>query len=204
MAVLIGLAGGTGSGKTSFARSIVRRIGADNAILLSQDAYYVDPSNLPFEERTKINYDHPDSYETSLLLEHLDALKAGRAIPRLAYDYVEHARVDTGELIESAPLILLEGIMVLADETLRQRFDMKLFIDTDADVRILRRLARDMSERGRTLESVTRQYLDSVRPMHLQFTEPSKRYADLIVPEGAHNDVALDLVVARIQELLSI
>ena len=203
MAVLIGLAGGTGSGKTSFARSIVRRIGADNAILLSQDAYYVDPSNLPFEERTKINYDHPDSYETSLLLEHLDALKAGRAIPRLAYDYVEHARVDTGELIESAPLILLEGIMVLADETLRQRFDMKLFIDTDADVRILRRLARDMSERGRTLESVTRQYLDSVRPMHLQFTEPSKRYADLIVPEGAHNDVALDLVVARIQELLS-
>ena len=203
MAVLIGLAGGTGSGKTSFARSIVRRIGAHNAILLSQDAYYVDPSNLPFEERTKINYDHPDSYETSLLLEHLDALKAGRAIPRLAYDYVEHARVDTGELIESAPLILLEGIMVLADETLRQRFDMKLFIDTDADVRILRRLARDMSERGRTLESVTRQYLDSVRPMHLQFTEPSKRYADLIVPEGAHNDVALDLVVARIQELLS-
>lgn len=203
MSVLIGIAGGTGSGKTSFARSIVRRIGADNAVLLSQDAYYVDPSNLPFEERTKINYDHPDSYETSLLLEHLDALKAGRSIPRLAYDYVEHVRVDTGELIESAPLILLEGIMVLADATLRERFDMKLFIDTDADVRILRRLARDMRDRGRTLESVTKQYLDSVRPMHLQFTEPSKRYADLIVPEGAHNDVALDLVVARIQELLS-
>ncbi len=203
MSVLIGIAGGTGSGKTSFARSIVRRIGADNAVLLSQDAYYVDPSNLPFEERTKINYDHPDSYETSLLLEHLDALKAGRSIPRLAYDYVEHVRVDTGELIESAPLILLEGIMVLADATLRERFDMKLFIDTDADVRILRRLARDLRDRGRTLESVTKQYLDSVRPMHLQFTEPSKRYADLIVPEGAHNDVALDLVVARIQELLS-
>jgi uridine kinase len=203
MAVLIGIAGGTGSGKTSFARSIVQRIGADNVILLSQDAYYVDPSNLPFEERTKINYDHPDSYETSLLLEHLDALKAGRSIPRLAYDYVEHTRVDTGELIESAPLILLEGIMVLADETLRGRFDMKLFIDTDADVRILRRLARDMKNRGRTLESVTKQYLESVRPMHLQFTEPSKRYADLIVPEGAHNDIALDLVVARIQELLS-
>lgn len=203
MAVLIGIAGGTGSGKTSFARSIVRRIGSDNVILLSQDAYYVDPSNLPFEERTKINYDHPDSYETSLLLEHLDALKAGRSIPRLAYDYVEHARVDTGELIDSAPLILLEGIMVLADETLRKRFDMRLFIDTDADVRILRRLARDMRDRGRTLESVTKQYLESVRPMHLQFTEPSKRYADLIVPEGAHNDIALDLVVARIQELLS-
>ena len=203
MPVLIGLAGGTGSGKTSLARSIVRRIGVDNAVLLSQDAYYVDPSHLPFEERTKINYDHPDSYETSLLLEHLDALKAGRAVPRLVYDYVEHARVDTGELIESAPVILLEGIMVLADKALRERFDMKLFIDTDADVRILRRLARDMRDRGRTLESVTKQYLESVRPMHLQFTEPSKRHADLIVPEGAHNDVALDLVVARIQELLS-
>ncbi len=203
MAVLIGIAGGTGSGKTSFARSIVQRIGADNVILLSQDAYYVDPSHLPFAERTKISSDHPDSYETSLLLEHLDALKGGRSIPRLAYDYVEHTRVDTGELIASAPLILLEGIMVLADETLRGRFDMKLFIDTDADVRILRRLARDMKDRGRTLESVTKQYLESVRPMHLQFTEPSKRYADLIVPEGAHNDIALDLVVARIQELLN-
>ena len=185
------------------ARSIVHRIGEDNAILLSQDAYYFDPSHLPFEERTKINYDHPDSYETSLLLEHLDTLKAGQSVPRLAYDYVEHARVDTGELIESADVILLEGIMVLAEEALRERFDMKLFIDTDADVRILRRLARDMSDRGRTLESVTEQYLESVRPMHLQFTEPSKKYADLIVPEGAGNEVALDLVVARIRELLS-
>lgn len=202
MSVLIGIAGGTGSGKTSFAHSIVSRIGEDSAVLLSQDAYYVDPSNLPFEERTKINYDHPDSYETSLLLEHLAALKAGRSVPRFAYDYVEHARVETGELVEPAPVILLEGIMVLAEEALRERFDMKLFIDTDADVRILRRLARDLRERGRTLESVTKQYLESVRPMHLQFTEPSKRYADLIIPEGAHNDVALDLVVARIQELL--
>ena len=203
MPVLIGLAGGTSSGKTSLARSIVHRIGEDNAILLSQDAYYFDPSHLPFEERTKINYDHPDSYETSLLLEHLDTLKAGQSVPRLAYNYVEHARVDTGELIESADVILLEGIMVLAEEALRERFDMKLFIDTDADVRILRRLARDMSDRGRTLESVTEQYLESVRPMHLQFTEPSKKYADLIVPEGAGNEVALDLVVARIRELLS-
>ena len=184
MPVLIGLAGGTGSGKTSFARSIVRRIGKKKAILLSQDAYYVDPSHLPFEERTKINYDHPDSYETNLLLEHLDALKAGQSVPRFTYDYVEHARVDTGKAIEPTPVILLEGIMVLAEESLRDRFDMKLFIDTDADVRILRRLARDMRDRGRTLESVTKQYLESVRPMHLQFTEPSKRYADLIVPEG--------------------
>ena len=200
--VLIGIAGGTGSGKTSFARAIVERIGADKAVLLSQDAYYVDPSHLPFEERTKINYDHPDSYETSLLLGHLDALKAGQSVPRLAYDYVEHARVDTGELIEPTSVILLEGIMVLAEEALRERFDIKLFIDTDADVRILRRLARDMRDRGRTLESVTKQYLELVRPMHLEFTEPSKRHADLIIPQGARNEVALELVVSRIQEFV--
>lgn len=203
MSVLIGLAGGTSSGKTSFARAVVERIGPVNAVLLSQDAYYVDPSHLPFEERGKINYDHPDSYETSLLLEHLDLLKAGKSVPRFVYDYVEHARVDTGERIEPSPVILLEGIMVLAVEALRERFDIKLFIDTDADVRLLRRLSRDIRDRGRTLESVTRQYLASVRPMHLEFTDPSKRYADLIIPEGAHNNVALDLVIARIQELLN-
>lgn len=200
--VLIGIAGGTGSGKTSFARSILRRIGEDQALLLSQDAYYVDPSHLPFEERAKINYDHPDAYETSLLLEHVDALKAGKSVPKLAYDYVEHVRVETGDTIEPSPVVVLEGIMALVEPELRERFDMKLFIDTDPDVRILRRLARDVRERGRTIESVTKQYLESVRPMHLEFTEPSKRYADLIIPEGAHNNVALDLVVARIQELL--
>jgi len=172
-------------------------------VLLSQDAYYFDPSHLPFEERTRINYDHPDAYETSLLLQHLDALKVGQSVPRFVYDYVEHARVDTGELIEPRPVILLEGIMVLAEKQLRERFDIKLFIDTDADVRLLRRLSRDISDRGRTLESVTHQYLESVRPMHQEFTEPSKRYADLIIPEGAHNNVALDLVVARIQVLLN-
>lgn len=203
MTTLVGLAGGTSSGKTSFARSIVRRIGDDKAVLLSQDAYYFDPSHLPPDDRAKINYDHPDAYETSLLIEHLDALKNGQPIPRLVYDYVEHARVNTGKTIEPRPVILLEGIMVLADEALRDRFDMKLFIDADADVRILRRLARDVRDRGRTIDSVTKQYLESVRPMHLQFTEPSKRYADLVIPEGAHNDIALDLVVARIQELLN-
>jgi uridine kinase len=202
MSILIGIAGGTSSGKTSFARAIVERIGEGNVVLLSQDAYYVDPSHLPFEERTTINYDHPDAYETRLLLQHLDELKAGRSVPRFAYDYVEHARVDTGELINPTPVILLEGIMVLADEKLRERFDIKLFVDTDADVRLLRRLSRDIRDRGRTLESVSRQYLESVRPMHLQFTDPSKRHADLIVPKGAHNRIALDLVIARIQELL--
>lgn len=203
MSIIIGVAGGTSSGKTSFARAIVERIGEGNVVLLSQDAYYFDPSHLPFEERAKINYDHPDAYDTALLLQHLDALKEGRAVPRFVYDYVEHARRDTGELIKPAPVILLEGIMVLAEKQLRERFDIKLFIDTDSDVRLLRRLSRDIRDRGRTIESVADQYLESVRPMHLQFTDPSKRYADLIIPEGAHNHVALDLVVARIQELLN-
>ena len=202
--VLIGIAGGTSSGKTSFAKAIVDRIASPRIVLLSQDAYYVDPSSLPFEERTRINYDHPDAYETELLLEHLDALKAGEPVPRLSYDYVEHARVVTDERVEPEPVILLEGIMVLVDQRLRERLDMKIYIDTDADVRILRRLPRDIRDRGRTLESVTEQYLASVRPMHLEYTEPSKRYADVIVPGGAQNVCALDTVIARIRELLAV
>ena len=192
--VIIGIAGGTSSGKTSFAKEIAHRMGPDRVVVLSQDAYYVDPSPLPFEERAKINYDHPDAYETELLVEHLDALKAGKAVSRLAYDYVAHARVVTGENVERRPVVLV-------DARLRERFDIKLFIDTDADIRILRRLARDVQDRGRTIESVTRQYLESVRPMHVDFTEPSKRYAALIVPKGAQNEVALDFVTARIAEL---
>ena len=199
--IVIGIAGGTSCGKTSFAKEIADRMGPDKIALLSQDAYYVDPSPLPFEERAKINYDHPDAYETELLLEHLDALRRGQAVAELAYDYVEHARVVTGRQVEPRPIILLEGIMVLVSQALRERFDIKLFIDTDADVRILRRLSRDVEARGRTIESVTKQYLESVRPMHLEFTEPSKRYADLVIPRGARNDVALDLVMARIAEL---
>ena len=178
-------------------------MGPDKVVVLSQDAYYADPSPLPLEERAKINYDHPDAYETELLVEHLDALKAGQAVSRLAYDYVEHVRVVTGDNVEPRPVILVEGIMVLVDARLRDRFDVKLFIDTDADIRILRRLARDVQDRGRTIESVTNQYLESVRPMHLDFTEPSKRYADLIVPRGARNEVALDFVTARLAELTS-
>ena len=199
--IVIGIAGGTSSGKTSFAKEIMNRMGPDKVVLLSQDAYYVDPSALPFEERAQVNYDHPDAYETELLVEHLDALKAGKAVPRLAYDYIEHARVVTGHNVEPRPVILLEGIMVLVDVRLRERLDIKLFIDADADIRILRRLARDVQDRGRTIESVTKQYLESVRPMHVDFTEPSKRYADLIIPKGARNEIALDFVAARIAEL---
>lgn len=201
-AIVIGVAGGTGSGKTCFAEAIADRVGRERAILLSQDAYYHDPSHLEPEARTKVNYDHPDAYDTDLLLSHLDALKRGDAIPKLAYDYVAHARVTPSETIAPKPLILLEGILVLGDSRVRERLDIKLFIDTDADVRVLRRLARDVLDRGRTIESVTEQYLRSVRPMHLEFTEPSKRHADLIIPEGAMNQVALDVVGARVEALL--
>lgn len=200
--VLIGVAGGTGSGKTSFAKTIAERIGPHSALLLSQDAYYFDPSDLDLEERARINYDHPSAYDTKLLLEHLDRLKENQSIPRLSYDYTKHARVTSTERLEPKPLVILEGILVLEDAQIRDRLDIKIFIDTDADVRILRRLKRDVMQRGRTLESVTKQYLESVRPMHLEFIEPSKRYANLIVPEGGENQVALDLVIARIQEFL--
>jgi uridine kinase len=202
-ALVIGVAGGTGSGKTSFARAVAARVGAGNVALLSQDAYYHDPSHLPFQERALINYDHPRAYDGELLVSHLDSLKRGERVPRLAYDFVSHARVVLEGFVEPRPILLLEGILILEDPRLRERLEIKIFIDTDADVRVLRRLKRDTLERGRTLESVTRQYLETVRPMHLEFTEPSKRYADLIVPQGAENRVALDLVVARIQELLA-
>jgi uridine kinase len=201
--VVIGVAGGTGAGKTSFARAVAARVGTEKVALLSQDAYYHDPSHLPFEERALINYDHPRAYDSELLMSHLDALKRGERVTRLAYDFVAHARVVLDGCVEPRPILLLEGILILEDERLRDHLDIKIFIDTDADVRVLRRLGRDILERGRSLESVTRQYLDTVRPMHLEFTEPSKRYADLIVPRGAENQVALDLVVARIHELLS-
>jgi uridine kinase len=200
--IAIGVAGGTASGKTTFARAIAARVGTEKVAILSQDAYYHDPSHLPFEERTRINYDHPNAYDTELLTSHLDALKRGEAVARLGYDFVAHARVVLEGQVEPRPIVLLEGILILEDPRLRDRLDIKIFIDTDADVRVLRRLRRDIEERGRTLESVTHQYLETVRPMHLEFTEPSKRYADLIVPQGARNEVALDLVTARVLELL--
>jgi uridine kinase len=199
---VIGLAGGTSSGKTSFARAIVDRVGLERVLLLSQDSYYHDPSRLPPEERTRINYDHPSAYDTDLLLSHLEVLKRGEGVPKLAYDYVVHARVNLDEEIVPRSLVLLEGILVLEDARVRDLLDIKIYIDADADVRLVRRFRRDIVERGRTVESVSRQYLEFVRPMHLAYVEPSRRHADVIVPEGAENRVALDLVVARIQELL--
>jgi uridine kinase len=202
MSILIGVAGGTGSGKTSFARKLLARLGPERCLLIAQDAYYKDGSNLDPAARAALNYDHPDAFDTSLLVQDLRDLKAGRPVPHLTYDHAAYARKVCPDPLTPRPVLLLEGILVLAEDTLRRVMDIKLFIDTDADVRILRRLERDIKERGRTFESVSRQYLDSVRPMHLEFVEPSKRYADLIIPEGAENEVALEAVLARANAML--
>ena len=203
MSILIGVAGGTGSGKTSFASRLLDRLGPPRCVTVAQDAYYRDGSTLSSEARTAINYDHPDAFDTSLLIQDLRDLKAGRPVPHLTYDHATYSRHVLPDPLPPRPVILLEGILILAEEPLRRLMDIKLFIDTDSDVRILRRLRRDLKERGRTFESVERQYLDSVRPMHLEFVEPSKRYADLIVPEGAENAVALEAVVARVNAMLA-
>jgi len=202
MAVLVGVAGGTGSGKTSFAHKLLERLGAARCLILTQDAYYKDGSSLDPAAQAAINYDHPEAFDTSLLVQDLRDLKAGRPVPYLSYDHATYSRKVLPDPVTPRPVMLLEGILVLAEESLRRLMDIKLFIDTDSDVRILRRLRRDLKERGRSFESVERQYLGSVRPMHLEFVEPSKRYADLIVPEGAENEVALEAVVARIQAML--
>ena len=202
MSVLIGIAGGTGSGKTSFADKLLAQLGPDRCLTIAQDAYYKDGSALAPEARAAINYDHPDAFDTSLLVQDLRDLKAGRPVPHLTYDHSSYTRRVLPDPLLPVPILILEGILVLAEESLRRLMDIKLFIDTDADVRILRRLRRDLKERGRSYDSVEKQYLGSVRPMHLEFVEPSKRYADLIVPEGAENEVALEAVVARARAML--
>jgi uridine kinase len=203
VAILIGVAGGTGSGKTSFASRLLDRLGPQRCVTVAQDAYYKDGSALSAEARTAINYDHPDAFDTSLLIQDLRDLKAGRPVPHLTYDHATYSRHTLPDPRPPRPVVLLEGILILAEEPLRRLMDIKLFIDTDADVRILRRLRRDLKERGRTFDSVERQYLEAVRPMHLEFVEPSKRYADLIIPEGAENAVALEAVVARVNAMLA-
>lgn len=203
MTVLVGIAGGTGSGKTSLATKIRERVGEDRCLLVAQDSYYKDGSTLSPAAQAAINYDHPDAFDTPLLVDDLRDLKAGRPVPCLTYDHATYSRRVLPDPLTPKPVVLLEGILILAEEPLRRLMDIKLFIDTDADVRILRRLQRDITDRGRTFDSVTRQYLGSVRPMHLEFVEPSKRYADLIIPEGAENEVALEAVVARIRAILA-
>ncbi len=202
MTVLVGIAGGTSSGKTSLATRIQEEIGTEDCLLIAQDSYYKDGSTLSAAAQAAINYDHPDAFDTSLLVDDLRDLKAGRPVPWLTYDHATYSRRVLPDPLTPRPVVLLEGILVLAEEPLRRRMDIKLFIDTDADVRILRRLQRDIHERGRSFDSVQKQYLESVRPMHLEFVEPSKRWADLIIPEGAQNLVALEAVVARVRAML--
>lgn len=200
--LVIGLVGGSGSGKTTIARTIMERVGRDRIAYVQHDAYYCDQSDVPFEARLLVNYDHPDSLETSLLVKHLHELRAGRGVDVPIYDFALFTRTDETYRLESRPVILVEGILLFVEPTLRSLFDIKIFVDAPADLRFIRRLQRDLTERERTPESVIRQYLETVRPMHIEFVEPTKRFADLILPEGGFNTVAVDVIVARIRSML--
>lgn len=201
--IFIGIAGGTGSGKTTVARSIFERVGRERIEWISHDSYYRDFGSLPPEERHRINFDHPDSLETDLLARHLDQLRSGSSVDVPIYDFAAHRRTAQIQHVEPKRVIIVEGILVLAEPELRGRINIKLYVDTPPDIRFIRRLVRDTESRGRTLETVVRQYLTTVRPMHEEFVEPSKRYADLIIPEGGENAVALDAIVSRIEQLLT-
>ena len=198
----IGIAGGSGSGKTTVAQEILGRVGPDRIAFLQHDAYYKDLSGLPPTQRVDLNFDHPNSLETDLLIQHITALREGRAVEVPIYDFSTHSRTTRTFTVAPRRVILVEGILIFVDAALRELFDVKIFVDTDADIRFIRRLERDITERGRTTESVIKQYQLTVRPMHLEFVEPSKRYADVIIPEGGHNVAALDMVTARIELLL--
>lgn len=200
--IIIGVAGGSGSGKTTVVRAITRRLGPDAVSLVHHDSYYYDRSEVPPDERVNINYDHPDALETPLLVEHLKALKAGRSVEVPVYDFTRHARTGATEPVAPRRVVILDGILILADPELRAMMDIKVFVDTDPDLRIIRRTQRDITERGRSFDSVVRQYLQTVRPMHLEFVEPSKRYAHVIIPEGGHNEVAVDMLLTKIRSIV--
>lgn len=198
----IGVAGGTGSGKTTVADEILRRVGRERIVTVTQDRYYYNLAHLDEPQRIHHNFDHPAAIEEDLLIEHVRSLKEGRAARLPVYDFSRHVRCDETEDVEPHPVILIEGILVLAIPALRELLDVKIYVDTDPDIRFIRRLERDMKERARTLESVVTQYVSTVRPMHLEFVEPSKRWADVIIPEGGFNTVALDLVISRVLQIL--
>lgn len=200
---VIGVAGGTGSGKTTVSRRIQEAVSPEHIAYLQHDSYYHDHSHLSPEARSRSNYDHPDSLDTRLLICHLEALLRWEAVAAPMYDFATHARLAETQVVQPAPVILLEGILLFVEPALRSLMDMRIYVDTDADIRFIRRLHRDVNERGRTLESVVNQYLSTVRPMHLEFVEPSKRYADIIVPEGGNNRVAMEMIVSRIQAVLA-
>jgi len=200
--VVIGIAGGSGSGKTTVLQQIIRAFGSDPIAILDHDAYYHDLSHLAPEKRAQFNFDHPDALETDLMREHLDRLIAGETIEKPVYDFTTHTRRDETETVEPRPVIIIEGILVLAESILEERMDIKIYVDAADDIRLMRRIRRDIQERDRSIEGILRQYERTVRPMHLEFVEPSKREADVIIPRGGHNHVAIQMVMSRIQDLL--
>jgi uridine kinase len=200
--LVIGIAGGSGSGKTTVAQTILQRVGPDRISFLQHDAYYKDLSGLPPAQRAEVNFDHPNSLENELLIQQIQRLSDGKAVEVPIYDFSTHSRTTRTFTVQPRGVILVEGILIFAEPELRSLFDVKIFVDTDPDLRFIRRLQRDIMERGRSTDSVIKQYLATVRPMHLEFVEPSKRYADVIIPEGGFNAAALDMVVARIETML--
>jgi uridine kinase len=201
--IIIGVAGGTASGKTTVSDAILERVGSDRIAYIEHDSYYRDLSHLPLEERRKLNFDHPDALETELLVTHLRLLQAGEPIEVPVYDFATYQRGDKARRVEPRRVILVEGILIFVDRELREMMDVRLYVDTDADLRFIRRLQRDIRERERSMETVIHQYLNTVRPMHLEFVEPSKRYADIIIPAGGFNEAAIQMIVARIEGLLA-
>lgn len=200
--VTIGVAGGSGAGKTTVSRVILERLGAERVTYVPHDSYYRDLSDLPHDQRAAINFDHPNSLDSDLFIEHVRQLQDGEAIKMPVYDFTTHSRKEGFQHVPPQPIILVEGILIFTEARMRELFDVRVFIDTDQDIRFIRRLQRDINERGRSVESVINQWLQTVRPMHLEFVEPSKRYAHVIIPEGGLNEVAMDMVVARLENLL--
>jgi uridine kinase len=200
--ITIGIAGGTGSGKTTVSTAIIDAVGRNKIAYIAHDAYYKDLRGLPSEQRRRINFDHPNSLDTDLMSQHIKQLQQWESIEMPIYDFRLHERLEETERLAARPVILVEGILVLSLPQLRDLFDIKLYVDTDADVRLIRRLRRDITERGRTVESVLNQYLATVRPMHLEFVEPSKRYADVIIPEGGYNTIAIDMITDRVRSMM--
>ena len=203
MSLIIGICGGTGSGKTTVANRILESVSADEVVFIQQDSYYRNINDLPLDYRNIANFDHPDALDNDLLVNHVRRLKAGEAVELPLYDFKTSARMNDTRHVESKPIVIVEGILIFSDPRLLEQMDIKVFVDTPDDVRFIRRLRRDLAERGRTVESVIEQYIATVRPMHMQFVEPSKRHADVIIPEGGHNLVSIDLLSGKIRERLA-